>query len=131
MVLALFPIGGFLPVLDLPLSGPRMKFQRFFEPEGSWIQVHYEEATLALSLQPAISSMEHHAQRRQSGGCMFEMAWRYAEKVNGIVEHMNNIGPCAAARGSSSAIVAIAPDMPLRFDALCVGWQAVFLAGGE
>lgn len=130
-MLALFPIGGFLSVQDLPLAGPRMKFQRFFEPEGSWVQAYHEEPALALSLQPAISSIEHHAQRRQSGGCMFEMAWRYAEKVQGVVEHLSNVGPCAAARGASQAIIAVAPDMPLRFEALCVGWKAVFLAHPE
>lgn len=79
-----------------------------------------------MSLQPAIATMEHHAEMRLAGALMFKVADRLAELGRGTITHASNIGPCAAERGSGNAVIASYPWKPLRFENLCLGFRTIF-----
>ena len=85
---------------------------------------------LSLSIQPVISSYEHHFGKRLAVGVCFEIAAKYAEKVGGEIYQLSNIGLCKA-DGLDRHLLASYPSMPLQFSQICPGFKAELLRGVE
>ena len=68
--------------------------------------------------------MEHHAGRRIAGAVMFEIAAKYAEKVNGTITHLANVGDCAAEKVDHT--LARYPLEHLDWARVCVGFRSVW-----
>lgn len=97
-------------------------WERAFDGNKTVI-ARFEGTTLVLSLSPTISSAEGHVGHRNSGGALFELAARVAERCNaGVVQH-SNVGAC----GQGSRVLA-EPGKRFAFEALCPGFQSIFTA---
>ncbi len=112
-------LGGFQPV------GSRLMAWKKDLPDGL-VWVTRDRDSLEFSIQPAISSMDHHSRVREAGAAMFKIADILAQAANGVITHRSNIDLCASERGSTTAIVASYPDVAFRHDRLCLGFRATF-----
>lgn len=119
---AMLAIGLFLP-LDKPLT-----WRRDLPEEGTSVFASFVLDQLQLQIQPAISNIDHHAEKRIAASVYFEMAAKFAEKVGGTITQRAQVAGCRI-EGSTNAdlIVARYPDQPLMFDHVCPGFQAVIL----
>jgi len=81
---------------------------------------------LILTLQPAITSWEGHHLRRISASVAYEIASRYAEKVNGIIRQESiNVRECMGE--GSNRVLAVVPDTRFSYANLCAGFQQEFM----
>ena len=80
--------------------------------------------SLELSLNPPISVYAHHAGKRISAGVYFEIAARFAQKVNGTIIQRALVPGCSAIgeTGSRDLVVANYPNTPLTWDRICPGF---------
>lgn len=100
-------------------------YRRVPEEEAS-VLVHCNEDGVIFSLAPAVSSMGGHEHKRIAASIMYEMAARYAEKVNGIVTQEGiNVTECRH-EGLSVRTLAVYPESRLAFELLCQGFRSVF-----
>ena len=82
--------------------------------------------TLTLSISPAVSSDEGHHGKRVLAGIYFEIAAKYAEKVDGRIVQQANIGRCIQ-DGVNQRVLAEYPDMPMDWSRICQGFQRELL----
>ncbi len=85
---------------------------------------------IIFSLGPAISTPEQHSLHRISGAVMFELAWRYAEKVDGEVWQLATIGGCKPTPNDAALYLARFPEEHFSWDKVCPGFAAVFSSEG-
>lgn len=104
-------------------------FERSIPEEGTMVTATIQADALHLQINPSISMMAHHSDKRLAAGVYFEIAARYAEKTDGKITQMSNIGACIE-DGISQKVLAVYPDHPLDFNKICVGFQEV-LSGGH
>lgn len=104
-------------------------YERSIPEEGTLVTATIQDDALHLQISPTISMMSHHSHKRLAASVYFEIAAKYAEKVDGTVTQMSNIGACVQ-DGVSMKLLAQYPDMPLSFERACIGFQEV-LAGGH
>jgi len=101
-------------------------YQRLILDEGAAVHATITDKHLELSISPAISSdLQHHGKRR-TAGVYFEIAARYAEKVNGIITQHSNVGSCIT-DGVRMRPLASYPEVPLQFDQVCIGFRREFM----
>ncbi len=117
-------VGMFTPVFE---GGN--EFGRSIPEEGTRVTATIQADALHLQINPTISMMSHHSDKRIAASVYFEIAARYAEKVDGTVTQLSNIGACIA-DGVSQKVLAQYPDHPLDWSRICVGFAEV-LAGGH
>jgi hypothetical protein len=125
----LLTIGLFAPVYYLPNRDTAKIWERKIEEEEGIVKVTIETEQLVLNLSPAISSFYQHQGKRRTAGVYFEFAARYAEHVGGIiVQHANVIG-CKSkdALAPTDRVLANYPDMPLLWENVCPGFQALLV----
>lgn len=94
--------------------------------EDGVVKAALHDASIELSLQPAIATMKQHATVAQAAAIMFKVADRLAELGHGTITHASNIGECAAERHSANAVIARYPGQPLRYEQLCLGFRTLF-----
>lgn len=79
-----------------------------------------------MYLQPPVGIWTDHLLKRDGAGIMFEMAAKFAEKTNAYVQQEGiNVFECRAS--GMTLLIADYPHMPMSFEKVCPGWQAVFL----
>ena len=105
------------------------EYSRSIPEEGTRVTATIQEDALHLQISPTISLMSHHSDKRLAASVYFEIAAKYAEKTNGTITQMSNIGACIE-DGVSAKVLARYPDEPLDWDKICVGFAEV-LAGGH
>ena len=94
-------------------------------------QLDIGEGKLRLMMRPAISGPNHHENRRVSAGIYFEVAAKYAEKVDGIVEQHGLVVPCRTPIGPLTKTIAVYPDRRLAWDNVCAGFQKEIINGSS
>jgi hypothetical protein len=92
------------------------------------VVAHVQADRLTLSLSPHITADAHHEGRRDAAGVYFEIAARYAEKVDGTVQQRATIVACGQ---EPIRTIARYPERPLTFDQCCPGFQRTFLRTGD
>ena len=120
---AVLLVGQFTQVYD------GNEYARMIPDEGTRVTATIQNDALHLQISPTVSMMSHHSNKRIAASVYFEIAAKYAEKVDGKVTQMSNIGACIE-DGVSAKVLAQYPDMPLSFERACIGFQEV-LAGGH
>lgn len=105
-------------------------WHRIVREENTQVSVKFDAESLLISLSPVISRMEDHAAHRTSAAIMFEIGWRYVEKVHGEMEQQSTVGECLTERPSMITIARY-PDMPLRWEQVCLGFRSVFIGEGH
>lgn len=98
--------------------------------DGTTIRATFEGDALRLELSPSISIYQHHADKRISGGMYFEIAAKYAEKVNGTITQLSNVVGCTDG-GVNTRVLAVYPEQPLMFEQVCPGFREVILGAQE
>ena len=126
--------------LDMDLAAAMLvlgQFEKFdygwvrrLEEEGTAVYAKFHSSSLELNINPVITNMSGHAGHRIAGGVMFEMGWRYAEKVNGTMEQHATVIECMVGR-KSIEVIAVHPDMPLKYEQVCIGFRKIFLPTEE
>jgi len=104
-------------------------YSRSIPEEGASVTATIQADALALQINPTISMMSHHSDKRIAASVYFELAAKYAEKVDGTVTQLSNIGACVE-DGISMKVLAQYPEHPLDWAKICVGFAEV-LAGGH
>lgn len=105
-------------------------WERLIPEEGTKVGAQFNPAanSLDLSISPSISQYEHHAMKRIAAGVYFEIAAKYAEKVNGTIEQRANVSGCRVGPDQVSGLrLAAYPDQPLSYERICAGFQQLFL----
>ena len=105
---------------------PEWPWVRAIPEEGTMVLARVDSGSLMLTLRPGVHTHADHATRRLAASVMFEIAWRYAEKVNGEVWQVANIQKCREERGET-VMIARFPLQPFKWDDVCPGFQAVIL----
>lgn len=127
VAIAILTTGEFKPTHYDAYKGMNTGFRRRVDEENTFVNAQFVGETLELSISPAISQHEHHLFKRTTGGIYFEIAARYAEKVNGQIMQRSRVVTC----GSGDLVVAEYPRLPLLFTNVCRGFQEVFLGGQD
>jgi hypothetical protein len=129
LVAATLSIGQFKPVSFAPgRLDTVLRWEREVPEEGTTVVACTTADSLELSIAPAISLFEHHANKRITAGIYFEIAARYAEKVGGTVIQRATVEGCKMGPGyGTDLILATYPSMPLSFERVCHGFQEVIL----
>lgn len=127
---SILTIGQFSPKASAAIEqGIPLSWQRYIEEENAFVTVTLAGGVFDISISPSISAFEHHLGKRITAGVYFEISARYAEKVGGeIVQRATVIG-CKDDASSAGLLIARYPSMPMTFDRICHGFQAVLLPG--
>ena len=112
---AVLLIGQFVP------SPNATEYDRIISEEGAMVTAVLEHNHLRLSLSPAITNLEGHNGKRITAGVYFEIAAKYAEKVDGTITQLSNVIAC----GGSSRVLAVYPHQPLDWSTICAGFAAI------
>lgn len=104
-------------------------YERSIPEEGTRVTATIQDDALSLQISPTISLMSHHSYKRLAASVYFEIAAKYAEKVDGTITQLSNIGACVE-DGVSMKVLARYPDEPMDMTKVCRGFQEV-LAGGH
>lgn len=100
-------------------------WERRIEEEGTTITSYMTEDSLIFALTPPVASMEGHEHKRLAASCMYEMACRYAQKVNGRIEQFAiNVYPCLTE--GTTRVLANYPETRFDYSQLCPGFQTAF-----
>lgn len=104
-------------------------WRRLVEEEQASIAAYATREGLLLSISPPVSSLAGHANKRIAASVMYEIAARYAEKVDGTIQQEGiNVAACQLeGQGGAARVLAAYPESRLDFRQLCVGWRSVFL----
>lgn len=105
-------------------------WRRRIEEEGTSVVANFNDVDncLTLILDPAISQPQHHLGHRLVAGVYFEIAAKYAEKVSGEIWQKATVSGCKPPNSSDGGLlVASYPSIPMTFDRVCAGFQAVIL----
>ncbi|HLF78121.1 MAG TPA: hypothetical protein VJB57_11605 [Dehalococcoidia bacterium] len=120
---AVLGVGMFTPV-----EGSTTAWRRAVLEEGTTVQAILvpESNILRLELSPSISQYMQHADKRIAGGVYFEIAAKYAEKVNGRIVQLSNVAGCVEG-GVAEHLLAQYPDLPMLWDQVCPGFRETIL----
>ena len=110
-------------------AGIPLSWQRYVEEEDAIVSVSLAGGVFDISISPSISAYEHHLGKRITAGVYFEISARYAEKVGGEILQRATVIGCKENASSAGLVIARYPSMPMTFDRICHGFQAVLLPG--
>ena len=102
-------------------------WQRNIPEEGTEVgaQLRPDSNLLQLNIQPAVSTYLQHAEKRLAASVYFEIAAKYAEKVNGTIVQYANVTGCLDPLRTERRLAAY-PHEPLLFVHVCPGFQELF-----
>lgn len=103
------------------------RWVRELREEGTQVAAVFNADGMELSIGPSVSKAADHAMKRRAAGVYFEIATRYAEKVGGRIEQRATVEGCTEGAVSKTLVLAQYPDVPMRFDRVCRGFQAAIL----
>jgi hypothetical protein len=130
IVAAVMAVGQFRPIRwHEGQPGLPVAWERLIEEEGTLVIASLQDSCLDLNIRPAVSVFSHHSEKRIAASVYFEIAARYAEKVNGTVLQRATVMGCRDGEHGAELTVARYPEMPLSFERVCPGFQAVLLGG--
>ena len=109
-------------------GGKATQWERKLEEEGSAVTATLTLTTLALSISPSVSAYADHANKRHAAGVYFEMAAKYAERVQGTITQHATVSECKEVSGSVDRILAVYPLKRLDFSQVCRGFQELFVS---
>ena len=126
--MAVLSVGLFKPVYWLP-SDPdhAVNWERAIPEEGTVVNASLTGDSLELNISPAISVYAHHAGKRIAASIYFEIAAKYAEKIGGNIVQRATVVGCKAGGHPQELLLAHYPSLPMSFDRICPGFQAVLL----
>ena len=125
-------IGRFRPTYFAPNQPDiAMNWERLIEEEGVVVCAGIAGESLEVYLQPAVSTYIGHFGKRIAAGVYFEIAAKYAEKVNGEVLQRATVMGCRPDDLTQGLLLARYPSMPLQWDRICPGFRAVILGDDE
>ena len=126
---ALLTIGLFLPTFMPPTGGAPIRWERMLEEEGTSVAATFSVDSLDLHISPSISVYAQHANKRHAAGVFFELAAKYAERVQGTIVQHANIGLCKAELdGQGDRLLATYPLQRLDFLQICPGFRELFIS---
>jgi len=126
IAVAILTVGQFKPNGILTAEGLPISWRREIPEEGAAVMANIGNGeALELSIDPAISILAHHAGKRITAGVYFEIAAKYAEKVNGVVIQKATVASCVV--DGKELVLASYPEMPLSFARVCIGFRQVIL----
>lgn len=125
VAVSILTIGQFQPLGSLP--GQAVRWERQVPEEGAVVTAVLTGDSLELSIAPSISTFAHHAGKRIAAGIYFEIAAKYAEKVDGVIRQRATVEGCKL-NGTQELLLARYPEMPLSFDRVCAGFRLALLA---
>ena len=96
--------------------------------EYVYVELRAANDQLRFFLRPTIGTYVAHQGKRLQAAVALEMAWRYAEKVNGMVTQHANVTGCTD-DGRTQRLIGAYPDMPMDYSKLCAGFAELFLGG--
>lgn len=102
-------------------------WRRDLPDEGTTVFAKFQEDALELSISPAVSHFDHHHTKRMAAGVYFEIAAKYAEKVNGEITQLSVVAGCKDVLEPHNHVSAAYPDFPLTFETVCLGFRETFL----
>ena len=117
---AILAVGLFVP------SPGAHHWRREIPEEGTFVTAQFDADGFSLGLSPSIASLEGHFGKRIAASIMYEIACKYAEKVDGVITQTSINVPSCLAFGSTRTLASY-PSRHFDFAALCPGFQAVFL----
>lgn len=124
---SILQIGRFTPRPGCAVEGGvPLTWFRPVDEEGTLVTVSLSGGVFDLTISPSISSFDHHLGKRITASLYFEIGAKYAEKVGGEIVQRATVVGCKSDEGAG-LIVARYPSMPLTFDRVCHGFQAVLL----
>lgn len=121
--LLILRIALFKPVGRERGTGYAVPWEREIPEENTAISARLmlTEGTLEFHLLPGVSLYAHHFAKRITASLCFEVAAKYAERVDGTITQMSNVEGC---RGDDpKRLLACYPDMPLTFERICAGFR--------
>jgi hypothetical protein len=122
--------GLFRPVYWLKDSPEiAVNWERYLPEEGTTVNASLADRSLELNISPAISVFAHHEGKRLAASVYFEIAAKYAEKVGGSVFQQATVLGCKAGDRPQALVLARYPDMPIRHDRICQGFQELLARG--
>jgi hypothetical protein len=124
---AVFHTGQFNPWPQEP-SWP---WVRHLPEEGTHVLAKLEGDHVVINLRPGIHSMLDHRTRRLAGAVAFEIAWRFAEKVNGELWQVATVSGCRVSEADSTLYLARFPEERFQWENVCPGFKAVILGEGD
>lgn len=93
--------------------------------ENTAVSAHQEGDALVLTLAPVVASFEGHAHKRIAASVMYEIACRYAQKVNGtITQEAINVAECRLE--GPTRTLAVYPETRFDYSMLCAGFREAF-----
>ena len=129
---AVLQIGHFEPtVLHSEELGIAPTWQRVIPEEGTTVTASLAGGTFEISISPSISTFDHHLGKRVTASVYFEICAKYAEKVGGEIVQKATVVGCKDSAQGSGLLVARYPSLPMSFDRVCHGFQAVLLGGHD
>ena len=141
IAVAVLTTGQFIPTYTSPCVVPSSVtsaalnenvptgWRRDIPEEATAVAATLDGLSLSLSLLPAVSDYAGHAGKRIAASVYFEIAAKYAEKVNGTIVQHSNVGACKGLNGTTTEhLLADYPFMPLLYERVCPGFREV-LAG--
>jgi len=120
----------FKPVYWLPSKPDQaVNWERVIPEEGTIVNASLTDGSLELNISPAISVFAHHHGKRLAASVYFEIAARYAEKVDGRVVQRATVVGCKAGESPQELIIAQYPELPMNFERICNGFRETLLEG--
>jgi hypothetical protein len=107
------------------MSKDTIEYSREILEEKCKVVARINPEDLSLSLDPAVSMYDQHHGKRRAASVFLEIAAKYAEKCDGKILQLSNVGLCIV-DGIRVRELAQYPNQPLDFSLLCQGWQEVF-----
>jgi hypothetical protein len=122
--------GLFRPVHSLP-GQPKhaVNWERVIPEEATVVSVSLADGSLELNLSPAISAYAHHHGKRLAASVYFEIAAKYAEKVDGRIVQRATVVGCKSGDNPEELLLAKYPSLPMSFDRVCAGFREALILG--
>lgn len=100
-------------------------WRRSIPEENTFVEASFVNQRLHLEIKPSIHSYFQHHDKRITAGVYFEIAARYAQKVNGRIEQLSNVVGCSLV-GVQRRLLAEYPNSPMNYNSICNGFAEVF-----
>ena len=130
--MAVLAIGLFKPVYWLPnRPAVAVNWERVIAEEGTVVNASLTDGSLELNISPAISVFAHHTGKRLAASVYFEIAAKYAEKVDGEIIQRATVVGCKSGEHPQELVLARYPLLPMSFERICPGFRALLLDDGH
>ena len=120
----------FKPMYWLPNNRDyAVNWERVLPEEGTVVNACLTSEGLDLNISPALAIYAHHEGKRLAASIYFEIAAKYAEKVQGEVVQRATVVGCKQGAQPQELVLARYPDLPMDFSRICPGFRSVLLDG--